>query len=108
MDATTKADEVVTYQIEAFTLLGIAILVTSLRTYSRLKLVGIRRFEADDYLVLVGAVSVLDGPLTHLVWTMAHYMSNVCPSLGLPFPRNRLCIWQRRHCPWVRKQLDDR
>jgi hypothetical protein len=63
MDATTKADEVVTYQIEAFTLLAIAILVTALRTYSRLRLVGIRRFEADDYLVLVAAVSVFRSAL---------------------------------------------
>jgi hypothetical protein len=72
MDATTKADEVVTYQIEAFTLLAIAILVTALRTYSRLRLVGIRRFEADDYLVLVAAVSVfrsaLDTPQLFAPW----------------------------------------
>jgi hypothetical protein len=56
MDASTKSDPVVTFLVEAFTLLAIAILVTSLRTYSRITLVGIRRFEADDYLVLVGVV----------------------------------------------------
>lgn len=68
MDAPEKKDEVVTYEIEAFTLLSIALLVTALRTYSRIRVVGIRRFEADDYLVLVGAVSVIvDQPLTHLV-----------------------------------------
>jgi hypothetical protein len=44
------------FNIEAFTLLGIALVATGLRTYSRLSAVGIRRFQADDYLVLVGAV----------------------------------------------------
>jgi hypothetical protein len=76
MDAPKKPDEVTAYEIEAFTLLAIALLVTSLRTYSRIRVVGIRRFEADDYLVLVGAVSLLDRPLTHLVWTICQ-----CPAL---------------------------
>jgi hypothetical protein len=75
MDAPKKSDEVVAFEIEAFTLLAIALLVTSLRTYSRFRIVGIRRFEADDYLVLVGAVSVLDRPLTHFVWTICQCLA---------------------------------
>jgi len=56
------ANKIVTYQIEAFTLLGFALGVTALRIYSRVKLVGIRRLEADDYLVLVAAVRVSSPP----------------------------------------------
>ncbi|KAK0666826.1 hypothetical protein QBC41DRAFT_280275 [Cercophora samala] len=41
--------------IEAFTLLGVALVVVGLRTYVRLTTVGIKRFQADDYLMLVAA-----------------------------------------------------
>lgn len=44
------------FNVEAFTLLAIAIVVTGLRTYARVTAVGWRRLQADDYLVLVGAV----------------------------------------------------
>lgn len=46
-----------TYKVEAFTLLSISVLVTALRTYYRARIVGIKRFQADDYFVLVGLVS---------------------------------------------------
>ncbi|KAK4176131.1 hypothetical protein QBC36DRAFT_301367 [Triangularia setosa] len=45
------------FMIEAFTLLGVALLVVGLRTYVRLSTVGIKGFQADDYLMLVAAVA---------------------------------------------------
>ena len=44
------------FNIEAFTLLGIALTATLLRTYARISAVGIRNLKPDDYLVWVGAV----------------------------------------------------
>lgn len=44
--------------IEAFTLLGVALVVVGMRTYVRLTTVGIKGFQADDYLMLVAAVSL--------------------------------------------------
>lgn len=46
------------FNIEAFTLMGIALLATSLRTYSRASTVGFSNFQADDYLVWIGTVSI--------------------------------------------------
>ncbi|KAI6359556.1 hypothetical protein MCOR25_007006 [Pyricularia grisea] len=44
------------FNIEAFTLMGISLLATSLRTYSRASTVGFSNFQADDYLVWIGTV----------------------------------------------------
>lgn len=44
------------FTTEAFTLLGIGLGVIGLRTYARVSVVGFRRLEADDYLMLVAAV----------------------------------------------------
>lgn len=44
--------------IESFTLLGVALVVVGMRTYVRLTTVGIKGFQADDYLMLVAAVSL--------------------------------------------------
>ena len=46
------------YSIESFTLLGISLLVTALRSYYRAKTVGIKQFQADDYFVVISSVSV--------------------------------------------------
>lgn len=46
------------FATEAFTLLGVGICVVALRTYSRIGQVGIRKFQPDDYLMLVAAVSI--------------------------------------------------
>lgn len=56
MDGAAREEARVQYSAEAFTLLGVALLVTALRTYYRLRLVGIKRLQADDYFVLVGVV----------------------------------------------------
>lgn len=45
------------FNIEAFTLLALALLVTALRSYVRISTVGLRNLWADDYLVLLAAVS---------------------------------------------------
>ena len=46
------------FTIEAWTLLGVGILVTTLRTYARVRSIGIRGLQADDYLVWLGVVSL--------------------------------------------------
>lgn len=46
------------FNIEAFTLLGIAMLVTALRCGVRISTVGLRNLWADDYLVILAAVSL--------------------------------------------------
>jgi hypothetical protein len=45
------------FNVEAFTLLGVALLITGLRLYVRISSVGFKGLWADDYLVLVAAVS---------------------------------------------------
>jgi hypothetical protein len=45
------------FNTEAFTLLGIAILIIALRTTARWTMVGPKAFQADDYLMLVACVS---------------------------------------------------
>ena len=45
------------YSIEDFTLLGVSLVVTALRTYYRATTVGIKQFWADDYFVVISSVS---------------------------------------------------
>lgn len=54
--AAAAAAAMRSFTIEAWTLLAVGILITMLRTYSRIRSVGIRGLQADDYLVWVGAV----------------------------------------------------
>lgn len=49
------------FNIEAWTLLAVGLVVTALRTYARIKSVGFRKLEADDYLVWFAAVRCLGG-----------------------------------------------
>lgn len=44
---------------EAFVLLAVALLMVFLRTVARATSVGIRRFQLDDYMMLVAAVSLI-------------------------------------------------
>lgn len=44
------------FSIEAFTLLGLAVVVIGVRTGARLSMVGIRNFQLDDYLMPLAAV----------------------------------------------------
>lgn len=56
--ATPAAAAAKRFAIEAWTLLAVAILITILRTYARTKAVGLRKLQADDYLVWVSLVSL--------------------------------------------------
>lgn len=47
------SDAVTSFAAEAFTLLSLGICIIFLRTYARIRQVGIRNFEADDYLMLL-------------------------------------------------------
>lgn len=44
------------FNVESFTLLGIALAVTFWRLYVRISSIGLKNLWADDYLVVVGAV----------------------------------------------------
>lgn len=48
-----------TFVTEAFTLLGVGLSVIGTRTILRYKQVGVRKLQADDYLMLMAAVSPL-------------------------------------------------
>ncbi|RSL97027.1 hypothetical protein CEP52_011132 [Fusarium oligoseptatum] len=65
------------FNIEAFTLLALALLITALRTYVRISTVGWRNLWADDYLILLAAVvySVETG-LAYSVGNIAKGMAN--------------------------------
>lgn len=52
------------FNIEAFTLLGVGLTITILRTYVRISSVGWRRLQVDDYLVWFAAVRVLPHDLS--------------------------------------------
>ena len=56
--------------IEAFTLLGVALTIVVLRTYARASSVGIRRFQLDDYVMLVAAVSLQPSTVSLPLLTM--------------------------------------
>lgn len=45
------------FATEAFALLGVGLGVIALRTYARISAVGIKHLQADDYLMLLVAVS---------------------------------------------------
>lgn len=51
------------FTVEAFTLLAVGISVTMFRTYARIRTVGIKGLQWDDYLVWLGVVS--SGPSQH-------------------------------------------
>jgi hypothetical protein len=44
--------------VELWTLYGIAVSITFLRTYARISAVGIREFHPDDYLIWLAIVSI--------------------------------------------------
>ena len=44
------------FAVESWTLYGIGVLATFLRTYARIRAVGVRNLRLDDYLVWVGVV----------------------------------------------------
>ncbi|KAI2627578.1 hypothetical protein GGR54DRAFT_652420 [Hypoxylon sp. NC1633] len=75
--AQAAAAAMLQFTIEAFTLLSIGIAVTMLRTYARIKAVGIRNLQADDYLVWVGATFyAVETGLAYSVGAVAHGLAN--------------------------------
>lgn len=53
------------FTIELFTLFGIGVLSTVLRTYARIKKVGLANLAADDFLVWLGLVRLFLGGILH-------------------------------------------
>ncbi|RGP66163.1 hypothetical protein FSPOR_6783 [Fusarium sporotrichioides] len=62
---------------EAFTLLCISVLIVGLRTYVRFKQVGVRNFQADDYLMLLALVPyAAETALAYTVGAKFHGLTN--------------------------------
>ncbi|KAI1773794.1 hypothetical protein F4818DRAFT_101827 [Hypoxylon cercidicola] len=65
------------FTIEAWTLLAVGICVTVLRTYARVKAVGWRRLQADDYLVWLGVTFyAVETSLAYSVGAVAQGLAN--------------------------------
>ncbi|KAI5457796.1 hypothetical protein BGZ63DRAFT_364253 [Mariannaea sp. PMI_226] len=65
------------FNIEAFTLLAIALLVTIMRCVIRVRTVGFKNLWADDYLVVVAAIAYgVETGLAYCVGNLAHGLAN--------------------------------
>lgn len=65
------------FAAEAFTLLSVGILIIFVRTYARWRQVGIRNFEADDYLMLFVIVPyTIETSLAYTVGAKYHGYTN--------------------------------
>ncbi|KEZ42842.1 hypothetical protein SAPIO_CDS5268 [Scedosporium apiospermum] len=65
------------FNIELWTLYAVGICATALRTYARVRAVGIKSFQADDYLVWVGAIIYsIQSALAYNVGHLAHGLAN--------------------------------
>lgn len=58
------------FSTEAWTLLAVALLVTGIRTYSRVDAVGFKGLQPDDYLVAVGVVRFLPSKACDLMFVL--------------------------------------
>ncbi|KAI0157118.1 hypothetical protein GGR52DRAFT_577115 [Hypoxylon sp. FL1284] len=75
--AQAAAAALLQFTIEAWTLLSIGICVTILRTYARVKAVGFKRLQADDYLVWVGVTFyAVETSLAYSVGAVAQGLAN--------------------------------
>jgi hypothetical protein len=64
------------FNIEAFTLLGVGLTVTILRTYVRISSVGLKRLQVDDYLVWFAAVGNSNNKQSKTIMSnRSHYRS---------------------------------
>jgi hypothetical protein len=86
------------FNIEAFTLLALALLVTALRSYVRISTVGLRNLWADDYLVLLAAVSCEQPGI----------LCDLLTQTGRLLYRNWVGILCWQHCEGYGEQLHDR
>ncbi|KAF4961228.1 hypothetical protein FGADI_465 [Fusarium gaditjirri] len=65
------------FTAEAFTLLSIGILAIGLRTFARIRQVGVRNFEADDYLMLIAIIPyTIETTLAYTVGAKFHGLTN--------------------------------
>ncbi|KAF5716884.1 integral membrane protein PTH11 [Fusarium globosum] len=65
------------FAAEAFTLLSIGISVIGLRTFARIRQVGVRNFEADDYLMLLAIIPyTIETALAYTVGAKFHGLTN--------------------------------
>ncbi|GAB7324987.1 hypothetical protein MBLNU13_g08792t1 [Cladosporium sp. NU13] len=65
------------FNIEAFTLLGVGLTITALRTYVRISSVGVKRLQVDDYLVWFAAICYsVETALAYSVGNAAHGLAN--------------------------------
>ncbi|KAI8305424.1 hypothetical protein K4K61_005336 [Colletotrichum sp. SAR11_59] len=75
--AAAAAVAMKSFTIEAWTLLAVGVLFTILRTYARVRAVGFKGLQADDYLVWVGVIFyVIETVLAHSVGAIAKGMAN--------------------------------
>lgn len=78
------------FNIEAFTLLGIAMLVTVLRCGVRISSVGCKNLWADDYLVILAAVSLESLSTLHNILNISGYL---CYRDGPGIFSWECCLW---------------
>ncbi|KAI9148014.1 hypothetical protein HJFPF1_11835 [Paramyrothecium foliicola] len=65
------------FNVEAFTLLAIALAITGIRSYARIASVGFKNLWADDYLVVLAAVFYsAETALAYMVGNKAHGLAN--------------------------------
>ncbi|KAK1975628.1 hypothetical protein LZ30DRAFT_753993 [Colletotrichum cereale] len=75
--AAAAAEAGLRFTIEAWTLYGISVVVTILRTYARSKAVGFRNLRADDYLVWAAILFyTVQSTLAHSVGSIARGLAN--------------------------------
>ena len=71
------------FATEAFTLLGVAIVIIGLRTTARWLMVGPENFQADDYLMLVACVSIHGSPYKPSSFLLKLHLSRWCTAWKL-------------------------
>ncbi|KAL2206381.1 hypothetical protein CC79DRAFT_1369800 [Sarocladium strictum] len=76
------------FNVEAFTLLGVALAVTGLRLYARISSVGFKGLWADDYLVTVAAI--LYSAETALAYSVGNYAQGLANNSMTPYSRANL------------------
>ncbi|EEH33192.2 hypothetical protein PAAG_04245 [Paracoccidioides lutzii Pb01] len=65
------------FSIEAWSLLGVAFLVTIIRTYARVNTLGFKSLQPDDYLVWVGVIFyAIETALAYSVGSIANGLAN--------------------------------
>ena len=72
------------FNVEAFTLLGVGLFITILRTYTLISTVGLRRLDVDDYLIWFAAVWLLQQPMGMMTSTNTFHSSAMLLRLLLP------------------------